>query len=441
MIYCPHCHRPTARSTGPCPHCGQDLSGAKSGGAGGSLSNEDTAAPASPTSPSFSPSLLSEEGAAITGSSSGLELDLDFGSDLPAPADESGSRRGGASLMGPVGVDAGFGKPGDGPLGAVLYWIRVRKRQRVLAEKLRAATAEQDRAQARSLALFALLGRRAHGLGFTPEAAEDAVSEALSAEASIENHSSRQAERHSEFESRIAALAVSLREAEAAAEPFRDAERLLQEERKQLDSRRRGCETNLKRYQIELQNTEVLSARKRESSGGEGPSAGAVEELSALEKRREDALRKIAGLDAELSVLASPVAENESRLAEASRRLTPYNDKCDAIRAEMEALKQQVAAADGEDRDAAEVENANAERSWAEAGRMTLRERVRHPELDRKSADAAAAASRASETEGEVAALQAAFDGYDRNAVRRAKQALGATAVLLVLLIVVIVIL
>ena len=434
MIYCPHCRRPTARSSGACPHCGQELSGAKSRGSGTSSATADAAPQTLSPSFSYPQSHSAQEHPVSPTSSSGLELDL--GPDQMGMSVESVARRGAT-----IPVDAGFGKPGEGPLGAVLYWIRVRKRQRALVQKIRVVAAERDRAREKSEALFAILGRRAHGLGLTPEAAEDAVSSALSSEASIETHSSRQAERHSEFESRIAGLDADLQNAESAAEPFRDAERVLQEEKKQLNSRRRGSETNRKRYQIELQNIEVLSVRKRESPVGGAAAMGTVEEISDLEERREEALRRIEASDAELSALAAPIAENESKLAEAARLLLPYNEKCDAIRAEIEVLKQQVAAADGEDRDAAEIEGASAERSWAEVGRMTLRERVRHPELDNKSADAAAAASRVSEVDGEVAVLEAACDGYDRNAVRRAKQTLGALAVLLVLLLSVLIIL
>ena len=441
MIYCPHCHRPTARSVGPCPHCGQELSGAKSTPAASS--------PVVAAAPAAVPSHLpvaavppEPERSAGCAASSGLELDFDFGPDLPSPSSASGGRYAGSVPTALIARDAGYRKPGNGPLGAVLYWLRVRKRRRALGDELRGAIAERDRARAKSETAFAALGRGAHALGLMPEAAEGAVDAALAAESSIRDRASRQAERHADFETQIATAAAALQEAEATAAPFREVEHRLLEEKKQLDAKRRGCETNRKRYQIELKNIEALSAQKRGgASGGGAPSDETLAELTALGERREEALSKISDLDAALSASAVPTAENETKLAEASRVLSPYNDRCAEIRAEVAALKQKVADADSADRDAAQNESANVEHSWAEAGRAALRERVRHSELDPKTAEAVASAGRASDADATVASLEACLNAYDRDAIRRAEQTFCAAAALIVLLIAVLIIL
>jgi chromosome segregation ATPase len=138
MHYCPHCHKPTALTSGPCPHCAKELSSEPAAGASVTEHGEIS---------------LDEGGAA-------LELDLESGGDGAEPQEGSGEAPGKAP-PGPAGKSAdrklriqmeeeselldlsGYGRPPEGWLGAVGYLFHVMKQRKVMDARIRQIEEDQ----------------------------------------------------------------------------------------------------------------------------------------------------------------------------------------------------------------------------------------------------------------------------------------------------------
>jgi chromosome segregation ATPase len=135
MHYCPHCHKPTALTSGPCPHCAKDLASA----------------------PAAGPS-ISEHGE-INLDEGGAALELDLGPSGSEAGQEEGAgeepgegpprKAGDRKLRVQLEEEnellelSGYGRPPDGWLGAVGYLFHVMKQRKVVDARIRQI--EEDR--------------------------------------------------------------------------------------------------------------------------------------------------------------------------------------------------------------------------------------------------------------------------------------------------------
>jgi len=155
MHYCPHCHKPTALTSGPCPHCAKELSFEPSAGVSVTEHGEIS---------------MDEGGAA-------LELDLEPAGDGGKPSGGTGEAPGKTPPR-PAGMSAdrkpriqleeesellelsGYGHPPEGWLGAVGYLFHVMKQRKVVDARIRQIE-EDQRAKKKDLDEdLLIIGRR-----------------------------------------------------------------------------------------------------------------------------------------------------------------------------------------------------------------------------------------------------------------------------------------
>jgi hypothetical protein len=101
MHYCPHCHKPTAKSAGPCPHCGKELGG------------DQAPAKATPAGPAAVDALSVHGELSMDESGGSLDLALD-----PAQARMTEKQRSFSVKAGVAAAPAVKPKPGTPETGA-----------------------------------------------------------------------------------------------------------------------------------------------------------------------------------------------------------------------------------------------------------------------------------------------------------------------------------
>lgn len=421
MKYCPHCSRPTARVSGPCPHCGKELS------ADAGMTLPSTAATAAVAAPSSIPPPRASD------TSSGLELDAAAYEYVPRTS------RIPSGMVAPPGIDAGgLGKVGPGIWGAVTYWIRVRRRLRRLREERAAADEACVRARQARADLAAALGRTAHRLGIRSSELDRLVSLVHSLEDELKNHESRRSVRLSAHAQHLKALAAELQAVETAAAPLRETERRLVEEVRQLEFRKRGFETNRKRHQIDLENTSALltTARQSRESSSLPEKEKFNREVAALETRHQTLTKQIIDLDASLASLAMPFQNLNAKVNTAAQALVPFTEKWAAMSAQIETEKAATAETEQTESAAVDTQMKRISLAWADAGLHVIKEHLRHPGLDTAGEAVIEAGRAVSEAESTVEMLARVEAGIDHRAVRTARNAVVIFAVVVVLAVV-----
>jgi hypothetical protein len=440
MIYCPHCKRPSARETGACPHCGQDL------------------VPGQPPAAAEAPAAAGEDAPVFGGASFDLEdevgtLELEHDSIPPPPRVASttvpASRlAAGAALAAPRVVDhatddreevlrvAGFGSPGYGLLGTLAYGLKVRSRLGALRVERAAAAREAHAAAATRAERLAGLARRAEGLGLTDdprlERALDAARRHQGGSEDLARRRAGLAEDHREAKGRLLGRRAEI---EQAAEPIREEERAAAAALARLENDQRRGEARVRRLRIELRNIQEIIARRQQEY--------AAPQRTADEKRRllaeiSEQDRKQPGLVAELNEQEAAVAELAAPVEEAAARLAEIRERLGAALAGIAGIDRELRELDRrfeEDRARLESEVAGgqalARDAWAEVGAALLDGDL-PAALDDVRTPALEAATRERAAGRRLAVLELALSAYDAGVVARARLygLLAAAAVL-----------
>jgi len=487
MIYCRHCNRPSARESGPCPHCGNDLGGAAGTPEPDLPAPPPAPAPASPAAgaPAAPPSPDDDSLAAVT-AAGGVALDLDpegeasagSGMELadddlgPAPPSMPAFGGGKALDLGQAGDDediqlatieppersagttaepsltadrpieekeiglaAGFGSPAPGPIGAIKYALRVYGRLKDLATEQERALETSGTAVQRQRAIAAELGRKAHAAETVSDAAKPLVARALAADSDVIGAEQRRKGLESEHRARVAALEGDQARAEQEATPLRERVAILSHELEQHRNEQRRIESQLKRAQIELRNlTEMIESRQKAYADQEKPKEERerlLADIADFDKQQPGVRARIDEHRKELEGAHGPVAEHEALLAEAQGQLDDKLAKVDALRREREDLIRSYDAARGQVVGQIENEESQAESAWAAVGVKLLEDEVAEGPLADLGAALGGAIERTREAHRKVEVLKHARDSYDRGVVKQAKiiGVLGAAVV------------
>ncbi|MDJ0764531.1 MAG: hypothetical protein QNJ97_16255 [Myxococcota bacterium] len=447
MIYCPHCNRPSARTQGPCPHCKGDLADPRRPtGVGPSPIPEDTEptpqAPIPPDStsdvgPSVSPVHASglELDAPATASplpgqvghaqpSSGLDLDVDGDlasqfMDMPGPASSATDEL-------HVREMAGFGPPGNGVVGTVKYWFRVRKRLAELKKQLQEAEQEGQTTTSAMHIQCTELGRKGHALGLTDPVLDPLMSKALLADAELKSHERRRLSLASEHQATMKPIEAELKQIEAEAQPIREQERDVIEELTGIQTDRKRVEAKLKRAQIELRNADDLIKKRRDRLADPNFTPAERQKLEidigALEDRRTATMGQILKIEESLAVFAEPIAAVETRLGEIRGRLSEKLEKISALTNDLKRLAKDFSNLDSEVARQVESETEKVTAAWTAVGQQIVSQNVDNPALADLKKSAATAIYATAEAKRTIALIERAQISYDQDVVARAKK-------------------
>jgi len=473
MIYCPHCKKPSARSSGPCPHCGRDLGGG-------------TQADARPAASSSSKEKVGARNDFDPGeiSTSGLEL---AGDDYvppilsqtaipspPAERDEGAGREEGSGLqlevmeedapevaapvVAPVAGPAeiargeveelgGFGPPPSGLVETLRYGFRVSARLSDLAAQRQKAEETRSRDDERRLMLLAELGRMTHERGLASASAESKVSHALRLEQNLGGALKRRDGLAHEHNESLMKLAGEMREVEILMAPAREREvaATLRLDAVRADQRR--AEGKLKRAEIELRNvTELIEKRQKQFADLSRPREERdrlLKEIADLDRSQPEMHARIrAGVEA-LEGLREPMAQAQAAADQVNLELAGLGERLAGLRKERERLERTFSqAADNVDR-VVEEDRREARNAWAAVGEQVVAEgNHRASPLAQKGEVVVAAVETAAASARQLEVIVRAGEAYDHDAYRKAKLiGVGAIAGLLVLATVVITVL
>jgi hypothetical protein len=378
MRYCPHCRKPSARTSGTCPHCGKDLDGAAAskmaGGSGAyeSMSSVEAespgglqidyqprsapgpspAAPAPP--PSGIPDLADED-------AEGPSLELDTASLTPPPSrltpsparltpPPSGAphpsvapSHTGFPLIPSFTTDeppefdpeelfekAKFGPVPANVLGAVSYALKVRTRSAELHAEATSIQPNVAKARDEVIEELSRLGERARVAGYKGnkevESLLAAVAAADRSAESAEGAKSVEQRRHAQKMEEIDARIESVRE---RMEEPRLKESQLAGELGAKEGERRQLEMRIKRLEIEIRAAEEVIARSQ-TPGAQQPGSDSAA-LDAASDKLPSLQSELQQLRAKNSHLDDPIAELRARVAK--------------VREELNGLKSERAAA------------------------------------------------------------------------------------------------
>ncbi len=452
MIYCPHCRRPAAQRSGPCPHCGGELSGAPAPNTvpeaeavppipqpdpqhsvgEGQIALQQTSPPAAPQ-----PAEPPRAPAQPKGDGSGLQLEV---VEMPRAQPLTGDAYSAAIDEFEVREFAGFGPPPSGPVGTVRYWLAVRRRTRALAQELEQAQIASGSAERTLLTNRAELGRRAAALKLEGGAIKPLIAKALTAQGELKGIEREQLSLQNEHSTALEALRARLVEATAAAEPVHREAALAQKalDKKLTDQRR--SQAKVKRSEIELRNLDSQVQRCKALIGDPKTSPDRQQQLladsMALDEKRAALLTQLENNQSELAGHDVPIAEAQETVAKIAQRLAEKTRMIDGIEAErkkLEAVHQDRSLKVSQQVDG---EFQKVEKAWAQVGQQLIAENPSVPELDDLRNQVLAARKRAHETKRQLELTTRAQGAFDKSAVARAKQLLiGGSALLLGLIV------
>lgn len=490
MKYCPHCKKPSARTTGLCPHCNQDLSGAPvpeapqaprttprhesaprprqsstasgggdaipleshrmedrsdsgntaTSGAGGRAA-EDPSIQKGYDYESYgmqAPPMIDPGKSNDSGGASGLDLETVNPPDPIAASQESLMNLDGLS----VADVAQFGRPEAGPVGALKYWWTVHQRLKTLKVELQEAEALRQRNLEEKVRQFAALGKRAREKGVNTDELEALYTIALIAQGELKGQKRKRASQSLEHKQKIDSLKAAIDIIEKKIAPVQQEEAKHKEERQVLLQQRKSIETQLKRVQIDLRNMSNLIAQRKEACASEKATSEdkdrLTREIAQFESRLSPLLKQQEKHELEVSHVNFPLDEVEQKLLEIRNILAPELQKIMALNMEIEAQKRDFAADDEVAMQQLGAGFKKVEGFWNDVGEEVIRERIKEPEIADAKKQALAARAAFIESDRRYELLTLAVDSYDRDTVKKAQTitlaALGGLLLLIIVL-------
>ncbi len=463
MIYCPHCRKPSARTQGPCPHCGLELSKRKSPEkhVPKPAAKARPAAPPTPTPPKPTPNKpapersldgnISLEAESYGESGSGLDLDTDdapraalSGLALQSLEPEAPVEMGALSPLGgdemAVAQTAGFGRPKEGIVGAVKYWIVVLQRQKILKGELAEAELTHERLEAEKVKLLAELGRKAHEAGVKAGAVGELISKALLAQAELKGVEKQRLNRSTEHKTKVDSLNAAIELMEKKISPTKREEDELKGQRRDLMNERKGVETRLKRFQIDLRNMDELIRKRQEAYADLNKPKEERDKLLAditmFDKRCNGLNAQASALETELQTFDAPLADVEYRLKEVRDRMAPELKKIMALNKEIDEITRRFTEEDGQTAQKLGENQKIVLDAWASTGVQVIKDKLDEPDLEAGKKKGTAAMIAAEQAEDKKALLSRAIVSYDGEAVKKAQTVVAAVGGGLLLLII-----
>ena len=451
MIYCAHCKKPSARESGVCPHCGEDLKG-KTGSA--------------PEAPRVKAQGAAPGGEIDLGDDSGSGLELATDSYMP-PVDDKGKgletepHEGMPELedvddsahkeaLAPAlreGLDeseinriSGFGKPGEGIVAGVKYWLKVRDRHRAILKDIEGAREDSESSKNRLAAVHAELGKKGHSLGVTTEPIKNLISSALVADSEFMSVRKRRIGLESDHRDSVRALEQTIRDLEKETAEVRRDETAAS---LRLDGRKkdhRRVEGQQKRVQIEHRNLlEMIERHQEEYADLEKPKEErdkALARISELDRQQPAIVERINEYSEALKEIVVPLAQAEEAAKVARDRLHEFTERIVVVRAEKADLNEVFSQADGSVSRQIDVEREQITAAWAAVGERMIAERLCDRDDLRDNAQVVMGAIEAAhDTSRKVELLVRAMDAYDKRVFTQGKNVVIAGAIGVVIVI------
>jgi chromosome segregation ATPase len=339
---------------------------------------------------------------------------------------------------------ARYGKPDNSIVGAVRYWLVVRKRQQELRRDLKEAESAQVRADDMRAQLQAELGHKAHELDVKTGMVGELISKALLAQAELRGIEKARSSRSAEHKTKVESLQAAIELLEKKISPAKIAEAELRDQKRKLETDRKGVETQLKRHQIDLRNMEELIRKRQEAYSDLGKPkeerARLLADIEMFDKRRPGLTAHVNALDTELHTFDAPIADVEYRLKEIRDQMAPELSKIMALSNEIDEITRRFAEQDGETAQQVGENQKAVLTAWASAGEQVIKDKLDEPDLEAPKKQVQAAMVAATEASQKVELISRAIDSYDREVVKKAKTVVAAAAggVLLILILLVV---
>jgi hypothetical protein len=442
MHYCPHCHKPTALSTGPCPHCGKNLGG-------------DETAPSAPSAPAPA-AAGSHGGANIDLDTSGESLDLDFD-----PRKERLERKPSRSSVGPaiaagagkkvsrveqkpgvregrlqIDVDgelnaiSGYGPPPDGWGGAISYMFKVRGRRKMLLQEI--MRIEQDYSGKRKDLGEDLLviGRRKMAEPNAEQAYARQMEAIKMAREKVDETKQEKSVESRDMEDKEAYLDDEIMRLQNEVDRYRVEEEAVAREAQQRGGEYKKARLKMQRFDIEIRNIRQLSLGQGKGAEPADPARVAPlnAQLAGLERQKQAFDPELKSLqaaaeetDRKLAMVRSSIAEVQGKITIANKRKSQVASTFRKRAGEMEQAFLKIQ--EEHDRAVRDLAVASLEKNDLPAEFADLKEKL---SAKIKSVDA---------VESHLQKVKTAMDSYSRVSFQRAYIVMGVGAGLVVLLI------
>jgi hypothetical protein len=470
MIYCANCKKPSARESGLCPHCGKDLEGktrsvskaprVKTEGAmpGGEIDlGDDSSSGLELADDSYVPPI---EGQAPAVSNEGLVpiddegkvLDVEPLEGMPelADVDSPAQKETPAPLLREGLVESeinrvsGFGKPGEGIVAGVKYWLKVRDRHRAILKDIEEANEESESSKNRLAVVRAELGKKGHSLGVATDSIKPLVSSALVADGEFMSIRKRRIGLESDHRDAVHALEQTIRDLEKEAADIRRDETVASLKLDGLKKDHRRVEGQQKRAQIEHRNLlEMIERLQEEYADLEKPKQERdklLARISELDKQQPEIIERINAHGEDLKKIVVPLGQAEEEAKVVRDRLFEHNERITAIRTEKANLNEVFSQADNSVSRQIDVEKEQITAAWAAVGERMIAERLCDGDDLRDNAHVVKGAVEAAhDASRRVELLLRAMDAYDKGVFTKGRNvviagAIGVVAVIVVLL-------
>ncbi len=350
MHYCKNCQKPVAKDSGPCPHCGREISGSVPAADG---SRPGSTRGAQGQQRTFDPSTgeVSDGSAHEAGSfadrdeegDSPIELGIDVDSERFRKAGPrtgqsgAGDAPGGAATPPPAimpGSDdvariAGYGDPPDAFLQAVPYMLAVRKRRTVLASEIAAQEKVHEEARGDLEAELLSVGSRKLAECRGTDEQEKLVASIDEASKDVSRlRGERQAE-DDEFKAKAGYVDEELSKLRTDAEKLKSEESIRERDAEEARSAARRVRLKVQRIDIEVRNIRDAIPRPQKGAPPPDPAvvAGHEARMGVLEGNRREvqaeldqAEEKVKGIERKLAIARSALSERMGKVAMADRR-------------------------------------------------------------------------------------------------------------------------
>jgi chromosome segregation ATPase len=339
---------------------------------------------------------------------------------------------------------ANFGTPDPGFVGAIKYWLRVRRRLKDLTAQYDQAMSASESATNEKQTLLAELGRKGHAVGIKDKQVVSLISRATIEEGELRGAERRLSELDTEYKTALKPLEAKLKDAEAEAEPIKQQEKEALGVQEKLFNDRNRIEAKLKRAQIEIRNLDELVAKRQgvyaNPETSEEERAKLFQEMNEFENKRPPMEESVRLCQEDLAVLAKPIAEAEMELGKIRGVLSEKLNKINSLNAEIKDLSASYKEKTNQQARKTKAQSEKVELAWTAAGEAIITQQCDLPEHRDFKKQVVAAMDGDMVSKTKVAILSTAMESYDHNVVSRAKVysivgLVGIVAIIVLLLI------
>ncbi len=469
MIYCVHCKKPSARESGVCPHCGKDLKGKPRSAREAPVVKSERAMPAADidlgdasgsglelATDSYMPPVKDQAPAAAAKTGKGLIPIDDGGKALETESLEGVPELADVDNSAPPkpltpslreGLDdseinriSGFGKPGEGIVAGVKYWLKVRERHQAILKDIEGAREESESSKNRLAAVQAELGKKGHSLGVTTDSIKNLVSSALVADGEFMSVRKRRIGLESDHRDSVRALEQTIRDLEKETAEVRRDETAASLRLDGLKKDHRRVEGQQKRAQIEHRNlVEMIERHQEEYADLEKPKQerdGLLARISELDRQQPAIVERMNAHGEALKKLVVPLTQAEEEAKVVRDRLFEFTERIAAVRAEKADLNKVFSQADGSVSRQIDAERGQITAAWAAVGERMIAERLCDGDNLRDNAQVVVGAMEAAhDVSRKVELLVRAMDAYDKGVFIKGRNVVIAGAIGLAMLI------